>query len=53
MSTPIPAHAGLRVMSLSDYEQVTAARQEFVDFLLGASGLPALQDARPPRAARL
>jgi hypothetical protein len=40
-------------MSLSDYEQVAAARQEFVDFLLGAAVLPARQDARTPRAAGL
>lgn len=51
MSTPNPAHAGLRVMSLADYEQVTAVRQEFVDFLLGPAGLPVRQDARTPRAA--
>ena len=53
MSTPNPAHAGLRVMSLDDYEQVTAVRQEFVDFLLGPAGLPVRQDARTPRAAGL
>jgi hypothetical protein len=37
-------------MSLADYEQVAAARQEFVDFLLGAA-LQAGQDQRPARTA--
>ncbi|WP_190273538.1 hypothetical protein [Crystallibacter crystallopoietes] len=47
MSTVIAARAGLRVMSLAEYEQVAAARQEFVDFLLGSGTHSGAAEATP------
>ncbi|WP_158300454.1 hypothetical protein [Arthrobacter crystallopoietes] len=45
MTSISPARQDLRVMSLNDYEQVAAAREDFVDFLLRTGRAAAARSA--------